>query len=158
VEFGLAFALFWTAMIRRVGALALALLLFAATFDFGKIDGIGHLMIIAVLLAVVAEPGAENARCRPALAPIASGTALLAAIFLYSGVHTLYYGSWHAALVPIMSGTALLAVISLYLSGVAHAWVRLVGRPSRGGRPARGVAGAIGGASIRMRPTSVVMP
>src|SRR5215510_4338775 len=92
VEFGLAFAIFWTPLVRRLGALALAMLLFAATFDFGKIDAVGHLMVIAVLLSVVAEPGAEAARCRPALAPIASGTALLAAIFLYSGVHTLYYG------------------------------------------------------------------
>src|SRR5262245_46417748 len=158
VEFGLAFALFWTPLIRRLGALALALLLFAATFDFGKIDAIGHLMIIAVLLAVVAEPGAANARCRPVLALIASGTALLAAIFLYGGVHTLYYGSWRAALVPIMSGTALLAVIPLYLSGVAHALLRIVRRPSPRGRLARDVTGASGGALMRMRPTGVVMP
>src|SRR5262245_8773134 len=158
VEFGLAFALFWTPLIRRLGALALALLLFAATFDFGKIDAIGHLMIIAVLLAVVAEPGAANARCRPVLALIASGTALLAAIFLYSGIHTLYYGSWRAALVPIMSGTALLAVISLYLPGVAHALLRIVRRPSPRGRLARDVTGARGGALMRMRPTGVVMP
>src|SRR5262247_1690994 len=158
VEFGLAFALFWTPLIRRLGALALALLLFAATFDFGKIDAIGHLMIIAVLLAVVAEPGAANARCRPVLALIASGIALLAAIFLYSGIHTLYYGSWRAALVPIMSGTALLAVISLYLSGVAHALLRIMRRPSPRGRLARDVTGASGGALMRMRPTGVVMP
>jgi len=155
VEFGLAFALFWTPMIRRVGALALALLLFAATFDFGKIDGIGHLMIIAVLLAVVAEPGAENARCRPALAPIASGTALLAAIFLYSGVHTLYYGSWHAALVPIMSGTTLLAVISFYLSGGVHALVRAARRPPRRTRLARDMAGD---ALLQLHPRSFAAP
>jgi len=115
-------------------------------------------MIIAVLLAVVAEPGAANARCRPVLALIASGTALLAAIFLYSGIHTLYYGSWRAALVPIMSGTALLAVISLYLSGVAHALLRIMRRPSPRGRLARDVTGASGGALMRMRPTGVVMP
>jgi hypothetical protein len=155
VEFGLAFALFWTPMIRRLGALALALLLFAATFDFGKIDGIGHLMIIAVLLAVVAEPGAENARCRPALAPIASGTALLAAIFLYSGVHTLYYGPWHAALVPIMSGTTLLAVISLYLSGGVHALVRAARRSPRRTRLARDTAGD---AVLQLHPRSFAAP
>jgi len=132
VEFGLAFALFWTPLVRRLGALALALLLFAATFEFGKIDAIGHLLIIAVLLAVVAEPGMEAARCRPAVAPVVSGTALLASIFLYAGIHTLYYGPSHAALVPVMSGLALLAVIALYLSGAAHALWRLLQRPPRG--------------------------
>src|SRR5215510_2936391 len=132
VEFGLAFAIFWTPLVRRLGALALALLLFAATFDFGKLDAVGHLMVIAVLLAVVAEPGAEAARCRSALAPVASGTALLASIFLYAGIHTLYYGPSHAALAPVMSGLALLAVIALYLSGAAHALWRLPQRPPRG--------------------------
>src|SRR5262245_6793659 len=132
VEFGLAFALFWTPLVRRLGALALALLLFAATFEFGKMDAIGHLLIIAVLLAVVAEPGTEPACCRPALAPIASGAALLAAIFLYSGVHTLYYVSWRAALAPVISGTALLVVISIYLSGAVHMlWHLLTPRDGR---------------------------
>ena len=131
VEFGLAFAIFWTPLVRRLGALALALLLFAATFDFGKIDAVGHLMVIAVLLSVVADPGREAARCRPALAPVVSGTALLASIFLYAGIHTLYYGPWHAALAPVMSGTALLSVIALYLSGAAHALWQLLQRPAR---------------------------
>jgi hypothetical protein len=50
-----------------------------------------------------------------------SGTALLAAIFLYSGLQTLYYFSWSAAVAPILSGAGLLAVIVLYMSGVVHA-------------------------------------
>jgi hypothetical protein len=121
VEFGLSFALFWTPLMRRLGALALAALLIAATFDFGKLDAVGHLMVVAILLAIVAEPGTAPARCRPAVAPIVSGTALLAAIFLYSGVHALYYFSWRAAAAPILSGAGLLAVIVLYMSGVVHA-------------------------------------
>src|SRR5262245_40468149 len=131
VEFGLAFAMLWTPLVRRLGALALALLLFAATFDFGKMDAVGHLMVIAVLLSVVADPGPKAPHCRPALAPVVSGTALLAAIFLYAGIHTLYYGPLHAALAPIASGTALLFVIALYLSGAAHTLWRLVRRPAR---------------------------
>ena len=131
VEFGLAFAMFWTPLVRRLGALVLALLLFAATFDFGKLDAVGHLMVIAVLLSVVADPGAEAPHCRPALAPVVSGAALLAAIFLYAGIHTLYYGSQAAALVPVMSGTALLIVIALYLSGAAHTLLQIVQRPAR---------------------------
>jgi len=111
----------WTPLLRRLGALALAALLIAATFDFGKLDAVGHLMVVAILLAVVAEPGTEPARCRPAVAPIVSGTALLAVIFLYSGLHTLYYFSRHAAVAPILSGAGLLAVILLYMTGVVHA-------------------------------------
>ena len=102
-----------TTALRRLGALALALILFAATFDFGKLDVVGHLMIIAILLVVAAEPGREQRLCRPALAPVVSGTALLAAIFLYSGAHTLSYGAWSSAFVPLASGMALLAVIFL---------------------------------------------
>jgi hypothetical protein len=120
VEFGLSFAMLWTPLLRRLGALALAALLIAATFDFGKLDAVGHLMVVAILLAVVAEPGTAPARCRPALAPVVSGAALLAAIFLYSGLHALYYFSWSAAAAPILSGAALLAVIVLYMSGVVH--------------------------------------
>jgi len=132
VEFGLAFALLWTPLVRRLGALALALVLFAATFDFGKMDGIGHLMIIAILVLVLAEPGREQGvRVRPALAPIVSGTALLAAIFLYAGVHTLYYGPWRAALAPLASGAALVATILLYQHGLAHAMLRIVTQPLR---------------------------
>jgi hypothetical protein len=133
VEFGLAFALFWTPLVRRLGALTLTLVLFAATFDFGKMDGIGHLMIIAILLVVVAEPGREQVRCRPALAPVVSGAALLAAIFLYSGAHALYYDSLRSALAPFASGMALLAVIFLVLNGFAPALLRMRPQPSRPG-------------------------
>src|SRR5216684_117145 len=66
VEFGLAFALFWTPLGRRFAAAGLAMLLFAATFDFGKMDGIGHLMIIALLILVFADPGRKQPRRRPA--------------------------------------------------------------------------------------------
>src|SRR5215471_9225401 len=76
VEFGLSFALFWTPLVRRLAAAGLALLLFAATFDFGKLDGIGHLMIIAILLLVFADPGRKQARRRAIVAPLVSGMTL----------------------------------------------------------------------------------
>ena len=130
VEFGLAFALFWTPLVRRFAAAALALLLFLATFDFGKMDGIGHLMIIALLLLVFADPGRKQASCRPAVAPLVGGTTLLAVIFLYAGFHTLYYGASPAALVPLASGAALavLAVSFLCLPGLAHGLRRAIRR------------------------------
>jgi hypothetical protein len=131
VEFGLSFALLWTPLVRRLAALGLALLLFGATFDFGKIDGIGHLMIITILLVVFADPGIKQAR-RPAFAPIVSVTALLAVLFLYTGAHTLYYGASSTALAPLVSAAALLMVITLYLQGLAHCLLRTVARLLRG--------------------------
>ena len=104
-------------------------LVFAATFDFGKVDAIGHLMIIAILLLEFADPGREQPYCCAA-APLADGTALLAVIFLYAGSHALYYGSLPAALAPFASGAALalLAASFLYLGGVAHGLLRPIRR------------------------------
>ena len=130
VEFGLAFALLWTPLVRRCAAAALALLLFAATFDFGKMDGIGHLMLIALLLLVFADPGREQPHCHPAVAPLVSGMAMVSVIFLYTGSHALYYGSSQTALDPLASGAslALLAVGFLCLPGLARRLLRAVRR------------------------------
>lgn len=115
VEFGLAFALFWTPLVRRLAALALLLLLTAATFDFGKVDGIGHLVIIAILFAVIADPRGRPARCRPSLAPLVSGMTLPAILLLYTGVHTLSFESLSAPLVPLACGLALLMLVFVCL-------------------------------------------
>jgi hypothetical protein len=126
VEFGLAFALLWTPLIRRLSAAALALLLFAATFDFGKVDGIGHSMIIAILLLVFADPETKQPRPAP-LAPLVSVSALLAAIFLYTGAHTLYYASAEMALVPLACGAGLVTACLLCCRGSPAAAVRRAG-------------------------------
>jgi hypothetical protein len=125
VEFGLSFALFWTPMIRRLAALALILLLTSATFDFGKVDGIGHLIIVVILLVIVADPEGRPQQCHPTYAPLVSTVALLATIFLYAGGHTLYYGSKSAALAPLISGAALLVFIVLCLQGLPQAWFQI---------------------------------
>jgi hypothetical protein len=126
VEFGLSFALFWTPLVRRFAAAGLAMLLFAATFDFGKVDGIGHLMIIALLLLVFADPGRKLACCRPLVAPLVAGTVLSALIFLYAGIHALYYPSSLAAAAPLASGAglALAAASFLFLPRLAHRLLR----------------------------------
>jgi hypothetical protein len=127
VEFGLSFALFWTPLPRRLAALALILLLTSATLDFGKVDGIGHLMIVAILLVVFADPEGKPQRCHSALALLMSSLALLATIFLYAGGHTLYYGSKSAAFAPLMTGVALLVLIVLCFQGLPQAWFGVTG-------------------------------
>src|SRR5882757_2409156 len=125
VEFGLSFALFWTPLVRRLAALTLMALLTAATFDFGKVDGIGHLMIIAILMVVFARPGGTHERCHPALAPLAGGITLGAVIFLYTGGHALYYGSEGASVAPLVSGAALLTLILVCVPGRARSLFRI---------------------------------
>ena len=46
MPFALAFALVWTPLVRRVGAIALAAMFTSAVLEFGKIDAIGHLMML----------------------------------------------------------------------------------------------------------------
>jgi hypothetical protein len=129
VEFGLAFALFWTPLVRRLAALVLMVMLVAATFDFGKVDAIGHSMIVVILLVVFANPGGKPEVCRPVLAPVVAAAALPAAIFLYTGAHTLAYGSKLAALVPLASGMLLLAFIFVALQGFfARALLQIIAR------------------------------
>ena len=100
-------------------------LLTAATLDFGKMDGIGHLMIIAILMVVFARPGDAHERRHPALAPLASGMTLTAVIFLYTGGHALYYGSNSASVASFMSGAALLMLILVCVPGRAQSLFRI---------------------------------
>jgi hypothetical protein len=125
VEFGLSFALFWTPLIRRLAALALVALLTAATFGFGKMDGIGHLMIITILMLVFVHPGDAHARRHPALAPLVSGTTLAAVIFLYTGGHALYYGSESASVASLIGGVALLTLTLVCVPGRAQSLFRI---------------------------------
>jgi hypothetical protein len=125
VEFGLSFALFWTPLVRRLAALALMALLTAATLDFGKMDGIGHLMIIAILIVAFARPSDAHERRHPALAPLASGMTLAAVIFLYTGGHALYYGSESASVASLVSGVALLTLVLVCVPGRAQSLFRI---------------------------------
>jgi hypothetical protein len=172
VEFGLAFALFWTPLVRRLAALVLMLLLVAATLDFGKVDAIGHSLIVVILLVVFANPGGKPEYSRPVLAPVVAAAALPAAIFLYTGAHTLAYGSKLAALVPLVSGVLLLAFIFVALHGFfAQALLRTIALKlqrliesnasnARGeSRPRASHANAPSGTTSRSRvPLPVIVP
>ena len=91
MEFSLAFALLWTPMVRGLAAAALAFMFVSAVFDFGKIDAIGHLMIVVILITV----GADNGRVerRAALAPVIYAIALALDFTAYYGLHALIYGT-----------------------------------------------------------------
>ncbi len=91
VEFALAFALVWTPLVRRVGAIMLAAMFVSAIFPFGKIDLIGHSLIVVALVGIIADDGGKPMRWRDSwLLPL--GYAASLALFLA----TYYVG--HAAL------------------------------------------------------------
>ena len=91
VEFALAFSLMWTPLVRRVGAVILTAMFVSAVFDFGKIDLIGHSLIVVALSASSSMMAAEPSRCG-----IAGYFRSLIASSLAIFLATYYFG--HAAL------------------------------------------------------------
>ncbi len=94
VEFALAFALMWTPLVRRVAALILAVMFISAVGTFGKVDLIGHTLIVVVLLAVVGDNRTELRLVRrPWLMPIGYAASLCLFMVLYYAGHTLAFGT-----------------------------------------------------------------
>jgi hypothetical protein len=94
VEFALAFALVWTPLARRVAATILAGMFISAVAQFGKIDLIGHSMIIVVLFAVIADNKREPALVRyPWLVPVGYAGALSVVLTTYYLAHTFLFGT-----------------------------------------------------------------
>ena len=90
VEFGLAFALIWTPLVRRLAALMLTGMFVSAVLEFGKVDAIGHLLIVAILLTIAADDEPRLARS-PILAPAVYCAALIGFISVYYGSHVLLF-------------------------------------------------------------------
>ncbi len=102
VEFFLAYFLLAGRFFGRLAAFGLLLIFVAAVFDFGKIDAVGHLMIILALVVIILQ-GAQpvsNAFTLPKLGitwgAFASlgilGVVLSAYVLGYYGLHHLLYG------------------------------------------------------------------
>jgi hypothetical protein len=94
IEFALAFALVWTPLVRRFGAVLLASMFISAVAEFGKVDLVGHTLIVVVLVAVLADNGGKAAMVRyPWLVPAAYAGALSAFLAVYYVAHTLLFGT-----------------------------------------------------------------
>ncbi|MGU3496207.1 hypothetical protein ACLBXM_19370 [Xanthobacteraceae bacterium A53D] len=96
-EFTMGLGLLWTPLIRRLSAVALLIIFTAAVWPFGRIDLIGHGLIMAILVAVACD------RCRldrvvPAtkagVLGIPAGIAVALTVFIgsYWGLHSAFYG------------------------------------------------------------------
>jgi hypothetical protein len=94
VEFALAFALVWTPLVRRVAAIILAAMFVSAVFAFGKIDLIGHTLIVVALLGIIADDGGKAARLRDSwLIPFAYASSLVVFLATYYFAHAALFGT-----------------------------------------------------------------
>lgn len=96
-EFTMGFGLLWTPLIRRLSAVALFVIFNAAVYPFGRIDLIGHALIMAVIVAIAADHTREihfMPWLKRALAGVPAGLAAALVIFVtaYWGLHVSIYG------------------------------------------------------------------
>lgn len=92
-EFALAFALTWTPLIRRTSAIVLCALFTVAIIPFGKVDAIGHLMIILILMGIIVDDRPSPSRLRPVriLVPL-KYVSLIGFTVAYYGLQAVFYG------------------------------------------------------------------
>lgn len=97
-EFTLGFGLLGTPLVRRMSALALILIFLAAVWPFGRIDLVGHALIMAILIVIAVDPTPELHFLRPvrqSLIGIPFG--LIGALVLFAtaywGLHAAFYGT-----------------------------------------------------------------
>ena len=98
-EFTLGFGLLWTPLIRRLSAIGLLVIFTAAVWPFGRIEIIGHGLIMAILLTVVADHSRHQSPVLAALEkpvrniPVGLAMALIISASSYWGLHFIFYGS-----------------------------------------------------------------
>lgn len=96
-EFTMGFGLLWTPLVRRLSAIALFVIFNAAVYPFGRVDLIGHALIMAIIVAIAADHTRE-VRLLPALkrafagVPVALAAALVLFVGAYWGLHIAIYG------------------------------------------------------------------
>ncbi|MGL5115123.1 MAG: hypothetical protein ACRC7C_07340 [Beijerinckiaceae bacterium] len=96
-EFTMGFGLLWTPLIRRLSAITLFIIFNAAVYPFGRIDLVGHALIMAIIVAIAADH-TRQVRFLPAmkrsLAGIPAGLLTTMTLFAisYWGLHIAFYG------------------------------------------------------------------
>jgi hypothetical protein len=94
VEFALAFSLMWTPLVRRVGAIMLAAMFVSAVSEFGKIDLIGHSLIVVALFGIIADDAGKTAKVRDSwLLPAAYASSLGVFLAAYYFGHAALFGT-----------------------------------------------------------------
>lgn len=96
-EFTMGFGLLWTPLVRRLSAITLFFIFNAAVYPFGRIDLIGHALIMAIIVAIAADHTREVhflPAIKRSLAGIPAGlmAALVVFVSAYWGLHMTFYG------------------------------------------------------------------
>lgn len=96
-EFTMGFGLIWTPLVRRLSAIALFVIFNAAVYPFGRIDMIGHALIMAIIVAIAADHTREVhflPALKHSLAGVPAGLAGALVVFVtgYWGLHLAFYG------------------------------------------------------------------
>jgi hypothetical protein len=96
-EFTLGFGVLWTALVRRLSAIVLFIIFNAAVYPFGRIDLIGHGLIMAIIVSIAADHTREVHFLPAVKRSLASIPVSLATMFVvfasgYWGLHTAFYG------------------------------------------------------------------
>ena len=97
-EFTMGFGLLWTPLIRRLSAIALFIIFTAAVYPFGRIDLVGHALIMAIIVAIIVDHSRSEdflSKMKAKLAGIPAGLIAALVIFVgaYWGSHALLYGT-----------------------------------------------------------------
>ncbi len=96
-EFTMGFGLLWTALIRRLSAIALFVIFTSAVWPFGRVDLVGHALIMGTIILIAADPQ-RQANFIPAVkrqilaVPPALAVTLLIFAGGYWGIHRGIYG------------------------------------------------------------------
>ncbi|PXA85257.1 hypothetical protein DMC25_15710 [Caulobacter sp. D4A] len=109
-EFTLGLGLVWTPLIRRLSAIALLVIFTAAVWPFGRVDLIGHGLIMAILLAVSADHSREThflPQFKKKIRHIPAGIAAAFVLYgsAYWGLHLAFYGP-DGYVGPVIEGKA----------------------------------------------------
>ena len=96
-EFTMGFGLLWTPLVRRLSSVALLVIFLTAVWPFGRVDMIGHALIMATILLIAIDPERQLhilPRVRQSLAgvPIGLAAALIVFSTAYWGTHRTIYG------------------------------------------------------------------
>lgn len=97
-EFTMGFGLLWTPLVRRLSAIALFFIFNAAVYPFGRVDLVGHALIMAIIVAIAADPERQLhflPKIRKSLAGVPWALAVSLVIFAtgYWGLHLAFYGA-----------------------------------------------------------------
>src|SRR6478609_8669851 len=91
-EFTMGFGLLWTPLIRRLSAVTLFVIFNAAVYPFGRMDLVGHALIMAIIVAIAADHTRDVffvPQVKKALAGVPAGLIVALVVFVsgYWGLH-----------------------------------------------------------------------